>query len=106
MPCLVAIVSRKRFFFNFSICISTILLYYSRGKGNRPSFEQTLIRFTEGCFVPSLVDIGPVVLEKKIFKFRQRLFAIMYISPLEKWHGPSFKQILSLPPSKLCAKFG
>ena len=31
------------------------------------SFEQTWILVTQGCFVPSLVEIGPVVLEKKIF---------------------------------------
>ena len=31
-----------------------------------PSFEQTCIPFTQGCFVPSLVEIGPVVLEKKM----------------------------------------
>ena len=30
------------------------------------SFEQTWIPFTQGCFVPSLVEIGPVVLEKKM----------------------------------------
>lgn len=28
------------------------------------SFEQTWINFTQWCFVPSLVEIGPVVLEK------------------------------------------
>ena len=32
-----------------------------------PSFEQTWIPFTQGCFVPSLVEIGPVILEKKIY---------------------------------------
>ena len=32
--------------------------------------------FTQGCFVPNLVEIGLVVLEKKIFKFRQCIFAI------------------------------
>ena len=31
-----------------------------------PSFEQTLIPFTLGCFVPSLVELGPVVPEKKM----------------------------------------
>ena len=31
------------------------------------SFEETLIPFTKGSFVQSLVEIGPVVLEKKIF---------------------------------------
>ena len=30
--------------------------------------------FTQGCFVPSLIEIGPVVLEKKIFKFHQCIF--------------------------------
>ena len=29
-------------------------------------FEQTWFPFTQGCFVPSLVEIGPVVLEKKM----------------------------------------
>ena len=31
---------------------------------NGSSFEQTWIPFTQGCFVPSLVEIGPVVLKK------------------------------------------
>ena len=33
------------------------------------SFEQTYIRFNQGCFAPNLVEIGSVVLEKKIFNF-------------------------------------
>ena len=32
--------------------------------------------FTQGCFVPSLVEICSVVLEKKIFKFRQGIFTL------------------------------
>ena len=40
------------------------------------SFEQTWISFTQGCFVQSLVEIGPVVLEEKIFKFHQCIFTI------------------------------
>ena len=35
-------------------------------KGRGPSFEQTWIPFTQECFIPSLVEIGPAVLEKKI----------------------------------------
>ena len=34
-----------------------------------PSFEQTWISFTQGCIVAGLVEIGSVVLEKKILKF-------------------------------------
>ena len=30
-------------------------------------FEQNWIPFTQGCYVPSFVEIGPVILEKKIF---------------------------------------
>ena len=35
------------------------------GKVRGPSFEETWVPITRGCFVPSLVKIGPVVLEKK-----------------------------------------
>ena len=35
-------------------------------EGLGPSFEKTWIPFTQGYFVPSLVEIGPVVLEKKM----------------------------------------
>ena len=31
-----------------------------------PLFEQTWIPFTQGCSVPCLIEIGPVVLEKKM----------------------------------------
>ena len=41
----------------------------------------------------SLVEIGPVVLEKKIFKFVNVFLQISLISPLEKGRGPSFEQI-------------
>ena len=35
-------------------------------EGPCPSFEQTWIPFTQGYFVPSLVETDPVVLEKKM----------------------------------------
>ena len=40
--------------------------FVSLGKGRGPSFEQTCLPFTQGCFVPSLVEIGPELLEKKM----------------------------------------
>ena len=49
-----------------------------------------------------LVDIGLMVLEKKVFKFRQCIFTISYLSPLGKGRDPSF----ALHPRMLCAKFG
>ena len=36
-------------------------------KEQGPSFEQNCIPFTQGCIVPGLVEIGPTVLEMKIF---------------------------------------
>ena len=49
--------------------------YLPLGKGQGPSFEQTWIPFNQGCFVPSFVEIGPVVLENKIFKICHCIFA-------------------------------
>ena len=53
---------RRRFFKNFFKVFSLFRNYLPLG----PSFEQTWIPFTQGYFVPSLVEIGPVVLEKKM----------------------------------------
>ena len=54
------------FFFNFRQCIFAISWLSPGGKGRGPSFGQTWIIFTQGCFVPSLVENGRVVLEKKV----------------------------------------
>ena len=49
------------------------------------SFEQTWIPFTQGCFVPKLVEIGPVVLEKNILKFCKVYFHyFIIISPWKR----------------------
>ena len=55
--------------------------------------------------MPSVIEIGPVVLYKKIFKVRH-IFAISLLSPLEKGGGSSLE--LESPSSKnaICAKFG
>ena len=50
----------RRLFLIFAV-ISLLSLY---GKEHGISFEQTLIPFSQGCFVPSLVEIGGVVLDK------------------------------------------
>ena len=48
------------------------------------SFEQTWIPFIHGCFVPSLVEIGLVVLEKRIFIFINVFSLFRSYLPLEK----------------------
>ena len=76
----------------FRQCIFTISSSSPLRKGRGPIFEQTWIPFTQECIVPSLVEIGQVVLENKILKFRQRIFTISLLSLLGKESGPSFKQ--------------
>ena len=64
--------------FKYFEWIFTILLLSPLGKGRGPSFEQTCIPYTLGCFLSSLVEIGPVVLENMFFnKFRYCIFAIL-----------------------------
>ena len=41
-----------------------------------PSFEQTWIPITQGCIVPSLFEIGPVVQEKIFFFISSMYFQI------------------------------
>ena len=53
--------------FKSSQCIFTISQLYPLWERCGPSFKQTWIPFTQGCYVPSLIEIGPLVLEKKIF---------------------------------------
>ena len=44
------------------------------------SFDQTWILFTQECFVSSLIEIGQVILEKKIFKFVNVFYYFLVIS--------------------------
>jgi hypothetical protein len=50
--------------------------------------------------VLSLVKIGPVVLEKKIFKWPHPIFTFLWLSPLWRGPGPLFVQKLEFPSSK------
>ena len=56
------------------------------------SFEQTWIPFTEECFVPSLVEFGPVVLEKYL-NFVNVFSLFSNYLPLEKGVTLLFEQI-------------
>ena len=67
--CHVWLILAKRFWrrfskvvFIFSICC--YMYYLSLEKGQGPPLEGNLIPLTQGCSVPSLVEIGRVVLEK------------------------------------------
>ena len=86
-------------------CISIIsqwsLLWEERG----PSLQQTWIPLTQGYFVPSLLEIGPVVLERKIFKSCQFIFIISQLTLLWEGCGPSLQQTWIPSTRMLCAKF-
>ena len=57
--------------------------------------------------MPRLVEIGPVVPEKKIFKFHQCIFAIcVIISPCKRAGPFIWTNLNPLQPRMLCAKFG
>ena len=62
-------------------CTITFIISFVRFNG--PLFGKTRVYFTQRCFVFSLVEIGPVVLEK-IIKFYQCTFNISLLSPLGK----------------------
>ena len=69
-----------------------------------PSFGQTWIPFTQGCIVPSLVKIGPVVLEKKIFWISWMYFCyIVKNLPLKTSGAFRLKKFeFPLPKDALC----
>ena len=72
---------------------------------NGSSFEQTWIPFTKGCFVPNLVKIVPVVLEK-IFQISAMYFHyFVIISPWKKVGPFIWINLISLNTRMLCAKF-
>ena len=64
----------------FRQCILAISLISALENECGPSFEQTWFPFTQGCFVPWFVEVGPVVLESNISKFRH----FVIISPWKR----------------------
>ena len=68
LPSLVEIgqVVLEKVIFKVCQCIFAISSLSPFEKGQGPSFEQSWIRFTQGCFVPTLVAIVTLVLEKKL----------------------------------------
>jgi hypothetical protein len=85
------------------------LLLSPLGEGQSPSFEQTWIpspQHAQGWFMSSLVKIGPVVLEKKIFKWPHPIFTFLRLSPLRRGPGPLFEQTwIPFHPRRKCIKF-
>ena len=84
--------SKEEFFSNVVSVLFTISILSPLGKGWGTSFGPTSIPFTQGCFAQSLILIGLVVLEKKIFKISLMYFHYFVIISHGKRRGPSFQQ--------------
>ena len=98
-----SVVLEKRIF-NFVIVFSIFRNYLPLEKGGARHLNK-LEPFTQGCFVPSLVEIGPVVLEKTlILSMYFRYFVI--ISPWKRAGPFIWTNLNPLHPRMLCAKFG
>ena len=90
---------------NFIDVFSLFCNYLLLKKGGDHLIEQTWNPFIQRYCVLSLIEIGPVVLEKKIFKFRQCNFAILlkYYLPLEKGGAIHLNKLESpSPKNALC----
>ena len=58
------VVLEKKIFKKFCQCILAISYYLPLEKGGALHLNKIESPFTQDCFVPSMVDIGPVVLEE------------------------------------------
>ena len=56
------------------------------------SFVKARLLFNQVCFMPSLVEIDLMVLQKKSFRLFHSISVFSYLSPLGKGYGPSFKR--------------
>ena len=91
-----------RHFLNLFMYFMVSLLSPLR-KRRCPFFEHNLIPITQGCFVPSLVEIGWVALEKKIIKFVNVFSLFLNYLILEKVRFLHFNKLESpLPTDALC----
>ena len=75
-------------------------------KGQSPSFEQTWILLTQRCFVPSLIEICPVILRRRFLKFANAFSPFRNYLPLEKGRALHLKNLNSLHSRMICATFG
>ena len=57
-------------------------------------FAKPWVPFTQECFIPSLVEIDPMVLQKNIFIFRQCIFDVGGALHLNELEHPSPKHAL------------
>ena len=85
--------SQVEIFKNILHIFSLLCYYLPLRKGvHGPLFVKIWIPSTQGCFVPNLVEIVPIVLKRGFLNIFQYNFTISLLSPLWKRRGPSFEQ--------------
>ena len=75
---------------NFVKAFFAISLLSLLEKGCGPLFEQIWILFTQRWFVASLLDIGPVDLEKKNFRYQSPKCNMKVLKPILAWIFSSY----------------
>jgi hypothetical protein len=78
-------------------------------RGPGPLFEQTWIPFIQGWFVPSLIDFGPLVLEKTFFLKKKNSVYFHSFAIISSWRGTIpflWTNFNPLPPRMSYAKSG
>ena len=98
----------KKKIFKVRQCIFAISLLCPPRKERGPSFKQTWIPTTQWCFVPGLVEIGPVVLLKEE-DFQSSSMYFRYFVIISPWKraSPFIWTIWNSHHKRmLCAKFG
>ena len=93
----------RRFFFNNLAKFLHFFLLSPLWRGPGTLFEQFRIPFTQRWFLPSLIEIGLLVLEKKNFKNFQCIFTLLLLSPLGDGQSLHLNKLESPPPKNdLC----
>ena len=90
--------------FELRKCICANLLFSPVGKGWDSSYEQARIFFTQGCCVPSVTEIGSVVIRKRRF-LKVDNFFFLYSSylPMGKGVGLYLNKLdFQSPRNSLC----
>ena len=100
------VVLEKEILLEIFQCIFCYCVIISLRKWHGPPFKRTWIPFTHGRFVLRLVEIGPVVLEKKILKTFSRHFLYFYYLRLETKVALHLNKLELPAHGMLCAKFG
>ena len=68
-------------------------------------FVKPWVPFTQECFAPCLVEISPVVIEKKSFKFCNVFLVFLHDVPLEKGMALYLNKLESPPPKDALCQF-